>query len=161
MKRILCSLALAILVLSAGYVQVGAFNSVRDVCGNNYAQNSSVCKDTQNINNPSCPSTPLFGPNGIITKIVNYMTVILGIVAVFVILVAGMMYITSGGEASRISTAKNVILFTVIGLVVAALAQILVHFVLFNVGKQSGVPNNTPSSNCTSMILHSPVKKYI
>lgn len=161
MKKILCSICLAILVFGASYVQVEAFNPVRDLCGNQYSQNSSICKDTQNINNPSCPSTPLFGPNGIITKIVNYMTVILGIVAVFVMIVAGMMYVTSGGEASRINTAKNVILFTVVGLVVAALAQILVHFVLYNVGKQSGVPNNSPSSNCTSLIMSKPVKKYI
>jgi hypothetical protein len=46
------------------------------------------------------------------------------------IIVGGVKYITSQGESSNITAAKNTILYAVIGLVVVALAQIIVRFVL-------------------------------
>jgi hypothetical protein len=39
-------------------------------------------------------------------------------------------YITSGGDSGNITGAKNTILYAIIGLVVVALAQIVVRFVL-------------------------------
>lgn len=60
----------------------------------------------------------------------NLFSAIVGIIAVVMIIVGGIKYVTSGGESSNIQTAKNTIMYAVIGLVVVALAQIIVHFVL-------------------------------
>ena len=46
------------------------------------------------------------------------------------IMVGGFKYITSGGDSGNITGAKNTILYAVVGLVVVALAQIIVRFVL-------------------------------
>lgn len=68
--------------------------------------------------------------NDIITQAINIFSIIVGIVAVIMIIVGGFKYITSGGDSGNISSAKNTIIYAVIGLVIVALAQFLVQFVL-------------------------------
>jgi hypothetical protein len=46
------------------------------------------------------------------------------------IMVAGFKYITAGGDAGSIGSAKNTLVYAIVGLLIAALAQALVHFVL-------------------------------
>jgi hypothetical protein len=76
------------------------------------------------------------GPNGIdrinqiLRHIVNLLSAIVGVVAVIMIIIGGFRYITSGGNDASVTGAKNTILYAIIGLVVVALAQILVRFVL-------------------------------
>ncbi len=66
----------------------------------------------------------------IIKTIINIVSVIVGVVAVIMIVVGGLKYITSGGESSNVSSAKNTIIYAIIGLVIVALAQFIVRFVL-------------------------------
>jgi len=66
----------------------------------------------------------------IVTLVVNIFSVIVGIVAVIMIIYGGFKYITSGGDSGNITSAKNTIIYAIIGLVVVALAQFLVQFVL-------------------------------
>lgn len=68
--------------------------------------------------------------NSLIQDIVNLLSIIVGIVAVIMIIYGGFRYVTSGGDSGNITTAKNVILYAIIGLVIAALAQVIVKFVL-------------------------------
>ncbi|MBX4197631.1 pilin [Candidatus Saccharibacteria bacterium] len=53
-----------------------------------------------------------------------------GVIAVIMIIVGGFRYITSGGNPESTKSARNTILYAIIGLVVVALAQIIVRFVL-------------------------------
>jgi hypothetical protein len=66
----------------------------------------------------------------IITVIINVVSIVVGVVAVIMIIFGGLKYVTSGGESSNVSSAKNTILYAIIGLVVVALAQFIVKFVL-------------------------------
>jgi cytochrome bd-type quinol oxidase subunit 2 len=68
--------------------------------------------------------------NNIIKLVINIFSLIVGLVSVIMIIVGGLKYITSGGESSNISSAKNTIVYAIIGLVIVALAQFIVHFVL-------------------------------
>src|SRR2546421_3567137 len=74
----------------------------------------------------------------IVTLIVNIFSIIVGIVAVIMILVGGFKYITSGGDSGNITSAKKTIVFAVIGLVIVALAQFVVKFVLNKVSTAGG-----------------------
>ncbi len=65
-----------------------------------------------------------------IKLIINVFSLIVGVVSVIMIIVGGLKYITSGGESGNITGAKNTILYAIIGLVVVALAQVVVRFVL-------------------------------
>jgi hypothetical protein len=68
--------------------------------------------------------------NDIIHTIVNLLSAIVGIVAVIMIIVGGFRYITSGGNDTSVTSAKNTILYAIIGLVIVALAQLIVRFTL-------------------------------
>ncbi|MEK7561344.1 MAG: pilin [Patescibacteria group bacterium] len=63
-------------------------------------------------------------------RIINLISIIVGVVAVIMIIFGGFKYITSGGKEESVKGAKNTILYGLIGLVIVALAQIIVKFVL-------------------------------
>ncbi len=75
--------------------------------------------------------------NNIVRLVINTFSWVVGIISVIMIIIGGLKYITSGGEGSNISAAKNTILYAIIGLVIVALAQIVVQFVLKNVTDSS------------------------
>ena len=68
--------------------------------------------------------------NDIIAAAINIFSLVVGVIAVIMIIVGGVKYITSGGDAGNVTGAKNTILYAVVGLVIVALAQIIVRFVL-------------------------------
>ena len=53
-----------------------------------------------------------------------------GIIAVIMIIVGGIMYSLSAGDSKKAGTAKDTILYAVIGLVITLLAGAIVNFVL-------------------------------
>jgi hypothetical protein len=68
--------------------------------------------------------------NKVISNIINVLSIIVGIVAVIMIILGGFKYITSGGDSGSISSAKTTIIYAIVGLVIVALAQVIVKFVL-------------------------------
>ena len=85
---------------------------------------------TNNCSNTSGGDTSI---SHLIKSVVNIVSVVVGAVAVVMIIVGGFRYVTSGGKQESVQGAKNTILYAIIGLVIVALAQIVVHFVLNNV----------------------------
>ncbi len=90
---------------------------------------------------PSCAGADSTGPttavNKLIANVVNLISLITGIVAVVFIVIGGFKYITSGGDSGKITSAKTTITYALIGLIIVALAQFIVRFVL---GKAVDVP---------------------
>jgi hypothetical protein len=70
----------------------------------------------------------------VVRTVINLLSIIVGVVAVIMIIIGGLKYITSAGDSANVSSAKNTILYAVIGLVIVALAQVIVRFVLDKVG---------------------------
>ena len=66
----------------------------------------------------------------IIARVVNILLYIIGAAAVIMIIFGGFKYITSGGDSAGVTSAKNTILYAVIGLIVALLAFAIVNFVV-------------------------------
>ena len=66
----------------------------------------------------------------IVKVIINVLSLAVGIVAVIMIIVAGFKYITSGGDTSKVTSAKNALIYAIIGLIIVALAQFIVRVVL-------------------------------
>lgn len=65
-----------------------------------------------------------------IQNIVNILLFIIGAIAVIMIVVGGLRYVLSDGDSARIKSAKDTILYSVIGVIVALLAYAIVNFVL-------------------------------
>jgi len=67
---------------------------------------------------------------GTIKTIINVLLYLLGAIAVVMIVIGGIKYTTSNGDSSSVTSAKNTILYSVIGLVVAIMAYAIVNFVV-------------------------------
>ena len=128
-KTLILSLSLLIvpvISLAAGGVANAADDTTirGGVCGG--ADNLTLTATSGN----DCSISGKSDLNGIITTAINVFSIIVGVVAVIMIIVGGFRYIASGGKAESVSGAKNTILYAIIGLIIVALAQIIVRFVL-------------------------------
>lgn len=92
---------------------------------------SDACGGVTAVAGGSCGGS---GSAGTLTNAVkatiNILSIIVGIAAVIVIIISGLRFITANGDASSVATARNGIIYAVAGLIIVALAQAIVHFVL-------------------------------
>lgn len=111
-------------------------------CGaNGTCPQNAVCEGASNLQLPAngtlstdCASATAGSDdssfNKLLSQIINIISVIVGVVAVIMIIIGGFRYITSGGTPDKVTGAKNTILYGIIGLIIVALAQVIVKFVL-------------------------------
>lgn len=91
-----------------------------------------LCEGVELKFGATCPTddTATDRVNSLIKNVIDIFSVVVGVVAVIMIIVGGLKYITSGGESGNVTGAKNTILYAVVGLIIVALAQVIVRFVL-------------------------------
>ncbi|MDB5168027.1 MAG: hypothetical protein JWO55_285 [Candidatus Saccharibacteria bacterium] len=121
-KQLLAAFAL-IIAVSAVVVPTGTASAINvfDKCGSGGKGGGSteVCGAAQNDNATSMAKV-----------IINTLLYILGIIAVIMIVIGGIKYTASNGEASRVKSAKDTIMYSVVGLIVAIFAYAIVNFVV-------------------------------
>lgn len=101
---------------------------------------TSICR--------SADSDTLFNT---IKSVINIMIYVTGVIAVIMIILGGIKYTVSSGDSSAITSAKNTIIYAVVGLVIAIMSFAIVNFALsFFGGNQSGNSNPPSESNATS-----------
>lgn len=66
----------------------------------------------------------------IVGNVVNVMLFIVGILAVIMIIFSGIRYITAHGDKNQVEGAKNTLIYSIVGLVVAIIAYALVNWVV-------------------------------
>jgi hypothetical protein len=125
----LAGLALA-LMLVLGLAMPAAAQTAQDEINNGLCSGSNfeLTDNPGQCNTAGVDATTRI--NNIVHTIVNLLSAVVGVVAVIMIIVGGLRYVTSGGNDTSVTSAKNTILYAVIGLVVVALAQIIVRFTL-------------------------------
>jgi uncharacterized membrane protein YidH (DUF202 family) len=69
-------------------------------------------------------------PSTTVRTALNILTAVVGIIAVVMMIIAGVKYITSQGDSNQVNSAKNTIIYSVVGLVVVVLTQVVVRFVI-------------------------------
>jgi len=77
----------------------------------------------------TCPAE-LFGDTGVFRQVTNTILYFVGIIAVIMLIWGGIRYVVSGGDAKKVTDAKNTILYAIIGLVISFLAYAIVQFVI-------------------------------
>jgi hypothetical protein len=70
------------------------------------------------------------GGGGYIVTFVDAIIYIAAIVSVFFIMIAGIKYITAGGDPARTVSAKNTLQYAIVGLIIAILARAIVGFIV-------------------------------
>ncbi len=71
-----------------------------------------------------------------VTSIISAVIGVLGLACVVVMIIGGVQYMTSSGDATKVKTAKNTILYGLIGLIIAVLAFAIVNFVITGILEQ-------------------------
>jgi hypothetical protein len=66
----------------------------------------------------------------VIATVIRILSLIAGVAAVIMLIIGGLRYVTSNGDSSSISSAKTTIIYALVGLVLVAMAQFIVRFVL-------------------------------
>lgn len=83
----------------------------------------------------NAPNQPLFGEGGIFITVTSILIFIVGAIAVIMLIVGGIRYVLSQGDQGAVTAAKNTILYSIIGIVVAALAYGAVAFIAAQLGQ--------------------------
>ncbi|MDO8336592.1 MAG: pilin [Candidatus Saccharibacteria bacterium] len=92
--------------------------------------------------NPETTAQTLTGPTGVFAVVANILLFLVGAVAVIMLIIGGLRYVTSNGDQNAVTGAKNTILYAIIGIVVAFLAYAGVQFVTSSLTTGSDVPSN-------------------
>jgi hypothetical protein len=127
MKRLLLLVAATLsLVVLAAPPMLGYAATTKD----------ALCEGVGTIGGPGgCADDP--GQTSIdktIKLAVNVVSTLVGVASIIMIMIGGFKYVTSGGDSSKVSSAKDTVLYAVVGLAIVALAQVIVRFVVSRIG---------------------------
>jgi hypothetical protein len=89
--------------------------------------------DTKNIGGTTTKNI-FGGKDSIVSQVINILMYIIGIIAVIMLIVGGIMYATSAGDEAKAKKARGAIISGLLGLAFAILAWTLVNFVFANLG---------------------------
>jgi len=76
----------------------------------------------------------LLDKGGFVNNAINAVIVLIGALSVIMVIIGGLRYVLSGGDAAGLKSAKDTILYALIGLVIALLSFSVVGFVINRVG---------------------------
>ncbi|MBP9667677.1 hypothetical protein KBD87_02635 [Candidatus Saccharibacteria bacterium] len=80
--------------------------------------------------NPHDANIPVVSSTNVLTGVLNVVYIAAGITAVISIILGGLFYAISAGDASKVTYARDTILYAVIGLVVVMVAFVITNFVI-------------------------------
>jgi len=115
-KIAVLSLVLSVAGLALVPATTFALNPLDSICANN--SSSEVCQNKGD----DAPS--------LIKTIINTLLFIVGALSVVMIIWGGIRYTTSAGNATSVTSAKNTIIYAVVGVVVSFLAYAIVNWVV-------------------------------
>jgi type IV secretory pathway VirB2 component (pilin) len=100
------------------------------------AQNPTT--DTQ-VNPPTGAGETIYT---LLQRVANTLLGISAVVAVIFLIIGGLRYVISAGNADSVETAKNTVLYSVIGLVIILLAFVIVNIITKLVGGSISAPTS-------------------
>lgn len=68
--------------------------------------------------------------SSILKSVLHILSIVVGVAAVVTIIISGLRFITSQGDASNIASARSGLIYALVGLVIVALSQVIARFVL-------------------------------
>ena len=117
MKKIVTITTALAFVMVGGFLlsQAASAVGIYDACSTD--PNNIVCANSSESVDP------------VITTVIRYLLIISGIVSVVMVIIGGLKYSTSNGDSAKLSSAKNTILYAIIGVIISALAYGIVDYV--------------------------------
>ena len=136
MRKALLSIAIIIamlapIIISAPTIRAVDVNSgngdVSNICAQPGAATSAYCQDTTN------PTNKVYGKNGVLITTSYIISIIAGVAAIIIIIISGIRFMVSGGDSNSVASARNSIIYAVVGLIVIAAAESIFLLVMNNI----------------------------
>ena len=89
----------------------------------------AVTVDETKPNSTETIAIPKVSETEILLNGLNLAYFLAGLIAVIVIIFAGIMYVASSGDAGRVTKAKNLLMYSIVGLVIVLTAFAITSFV--------------------------------
>ncbi|HUD10649.1 MAG TPA: hypothetical protein VMR28_03190 [Candidatus Saccharimonadales bacterium] len=97
---------------------------------------AQACAGINANGNAVCDQTVNTSLGSLIATVINILSLIVGVASIIMVIVGGFRFIISGGDSTATASARNTVIYALVGLTIAILAQVLVHFVL---GRLAGI----------------------
>jgi hypothetical protein len=91
---------------------------------------SAACQGISQLSATSCGSGSNKAVGNLASLVVGILAKVVGVIAVIMIIFSGFRYVMAGGDSNSINSAKNTLVYALIGLAIAVLAQLLASEVL-------------------------------
>ena len=98
------------------------------------AANSVVKKGITTATTADMENKSIAGEGGLISILINFLLWAVGILSVVMIIFSGFRYITSAGDAAKTKSAQTALTYSIVGLIVAVLAWVIVKMILRQFG---------------------------
>lgn len=118
MKNILTTIAIMTLTFVAGIAPALALGGVAT---------QQACNGLSQVGPDGC-GTGGQQVDNVIKTVVSIISYVVGVIAVIMIMFSGISFMTASGDTQKISTAKRALVFAIIGIIIAAAAQVIVNF---------------------------------
>lgn len=133
MKLLITTFAALLLLVTATFVMTNQASAVNlfGNCGENAAKDTgtpTVCTDAQN--GQSSSTNPILRA---IRSAIEILSIIIGFASVIMIIVSGLRMTLANGDSNAIASARSSLLYSIVGLAVAALAQVIVRIAIGSV----------------------------
>lgn len=93
------------------------------------ASTSQACKGLKQVGGQDC-DTGGSQVGNVLKTVVSVISYFAGVVAVIMIILSGINFMTSNGDPQKITKARNGLIYAAIGIAVAAAAQVIVNFAI-------------------------------
>ena len=127
-------------ILTAGMLMVGLLGvftpAVSAANGINICSNGN--EDSVYCKNKNTGETQV---NGIIKTIVEVLLTAVGAISIIMIVIGGILFALSSGDAQKAAKARSTILYAVVGLIVSIFASAIVNFVFDGFNKPPAKPD--------------------
>lgn len=133
-KRVVYPFLLILFCLMTNSLAANAMTNTNIIADNNVVTPGVNCGDANQAPSAVCTTSqnpdPIYGNGGIFENITTIVSIIAGGAAIIILLVGSIRFITSGGDANKVSGAKSTIVGALIGIAVIVLARTLINYVV-------------------------------
>jgi len=131
--KIFITTLVSLMILMTSTFAVTTYASTVDLfnnCGSGSSNGTpAVCADAKS--GQTTKTNPILGA---IRTVIEILSIIIGVASVIVIIVSGLRMSLANGASDSIASARSSLLYSLIGLAIAALSQVIVRIVLGSVG---------------------------
>ena len=133
-------------ILTAGMLMVGLLGVFTPVVS--AANGINICSE-ENQNSVYCQNKDKGEGqvNGIIKTIVEVLLMTVGAISIIMIVIGGILFALSSGDAQKAAKARSTILYAVVGLIVSVFASAIVNFVFDGFNKPPAKPDASSNNN--------------